>query len=115
MPIIKPRTSQKHFVRHITRLYTENNETLFAYSEFIQEPTEYILNQLIDTVLTKDREFQQWRIEHSESFVKKRDASAEPQQPRRTRRARNASPTDAPSELRGGTIPSPHATNPQRT
>jgi hypothetical protein len=30
MPAIKPRTTQKHFVRHITRLYRENNETLFA-------------------------------------------------------------------------------------
>jgi hypothetical protein len=37
MPAIKPRTTQKHLVRHITRLYRENNETLFAYSTFIGE------------------------------------------------------------------------------
>ena len=71
MPIIKPRTTQKHFVRHITRLYSENNEALYAYAEFIQEPPEYILNQLIDTVLLKDREFQTWRTEHPGSYVKR--------------------------------------------
>jgi tryptophan 2,3-dioxygenase len=71
MPIIKPRTTQKHYVRHITRLYKENNEALYAYAEFIQEPAEYILNQLIDTVLAKDREFQQWRAEHPGSFVRR--------------------------------------------
>ena len=27
MSVIKPRTTQKHLVRHITRLYRENNET----------------------------------------------------------------------------------------
>ena len=37
MPAIKPRTTQKHFVRHITRLYRENNETLFSYAAFIGE------------------------------------------------------------------------------
>lgn len=69
MPIIKPRTRQKHSIRHITRLYKENNETLFAYAAFIGEPTDYVLNQLIDAVLAKDREFQQWRTEHPESKV----------------------------------------------
>ena len=57
MPAIKPRTTQKHFVRHITRLYRENNETLFAYATFIGESTEYVLNQLVETVLAKDRTF----------------------------------------------------------
>ena len=61
MPAIKPRTTQKHFVRHITRLYRENNETLFAYAAFIGESTEYVLNQLVETVLAKDRDFQAWR------------------------------------------------------
>jgi hypothetical protein len=44
MPAIKPRTTQKHLVRHITRLYRENNETLFSYAAFIGESTE-MLNQ----------------------------------------------------------------------
>ena len=46
--LIKPRTGQKDFVRHTTRLYRENNETLFAYAKFIGEPTEYVLNQLLE-------------------------------------------------------------------
>lgn len=61
MPPIKPRTTQKHYVRHITRLFRENNETLFAYAAFVGESTEYVLNQLVDSVLSKDREFQQSR------------------------------------------------------
>ena len=69
MPAIKPRSTQKYFVRHITRLYHENNEALFAYAAFLDERTEYVLNQLIDTVLVKDRDFQQWRAEHPASYV----------------------------------------------
>ena len=69
MPAIKPRTTQKHVVRHITRLYRENNETLFAYAKFIGEPTEYVLNQLVEAVLAKDRDFQAWRAEHPGSHV----------------------------------------------
>ena len=69
MPAIKPRTTQKHFVRHITRLYRENNETLFAYAVFIGESTEYVLNQLVDTVLAKDRDFQAWQRDHPGTHV----------------------------------------------
>ena len=69
--LIKPRTGQKDFVRHTTRLYRENNETLFAYAKFIGEPTEYVLNQLLDTVLAKDRDFQTWLTEHPGSHVPK--------------------------------------------
>jgi len=69
--LIKPRTGQKDIVRHTTRLYRENNETLFAYAKFIGEPTEYVLNQLLDTVLAKDRDFQAWREQHPGSHVPK--------------------------------------------
>ena len=69
MPLIKPRTRGKHFVRLITRLDRENHETLFAYAHFLGEPTEYVLNQLIDSVLAKDKEFRRWRADHSESFA----------------------------------------------
>lgn len=55
MPLIKPRTRGKQFVRLITRLEQENHETVHAYARFLGEPVEYILNQLIDTVLAKDR------------------------------------------------------------
>ena len=78
MPAIKPRTTQKHLVRHITRLYRENNETLFSYAAFIGESTEYVLNQLVETVLAKDRDFQAWRAGPS------RHARAEAWQPSRT-------------------------------
>ncbi|MBI4486385.1 MAG: hypothetical protein HY655_10275, partial [Acidobacteria bacterium] len=57
MPVIKPRTRGKSVVRHITRLDVENNEVLFAYAHFLGEPTEYVLNQLIETYLAKDKDF----------------------------------------------------------
>jgi len=61
MPVIKARTRGKHVVRHITRLDRENVETLFAYAVFLGEPAEYVLNQLIDTLLARDKEFIAWR------------------------------------------------------
>jgi hypothetical protein len=69
MPVIKARTRGKHLVRHITRLDRENYETLFAYAAFLGEPHEYVLNQLIDTVLAKDKEFLGWREAHSGSHA----------------------------------------------
>ena len=69
MALIKPRTRGKSLVRHRTRLDRETNETLYAYAHFLGEPTEYVLNQVIDTVLGKDKDFLQWRGEHPESFV----------------------------------------------
>jgi hypothetical protein len=71
MPVIKPRTTQKQLVRHITRLYRENNETLFAYAKFLGEPTEYVLNQLVENVLAKDKDFAAWREENPGSHVPK--------------------------------------------
>ena len=69
MPLIKPRTRGKQLVRHITRLDRENNETLYAYAHFLDEPTEYVLNQAIETVLARDKEFLAWRGDHPESYV----------------------------------------------
>ena len=68
MPLIKPRTRGKQLVRRIVRLDRETNETLFAYAHFLNESTDYVLNELIDTVLAKDKEFHAWRAEHSDSF-----------------------------------------------
>jgi hypothetical protein len=82
MPLIKPRTRGKQLVRHITRLDRENNETLYAYAHFLDEPTEYVLNQAIETVLARDREFVAWRAEHPESYVPR----GERQSPRTRRR-----------------------------
>lgn len=99
MPLIKPRTRGKQLVRHITRLDRENNETLYAYAHFLDEPTEYVLNQAIETVLARDKEFLAWRAEHPESYV--------PRVERRTSRTsrrdggrqipRHASGTSSPS------------------
>jgi hypothetical protein len=67
MPLIKPRTRGKEMVRHITRLDRENHDALQAYAEFIGEPAEYVLNELIDTVLARDKEFVKWRAERAGS------------------------------------------------
>jgi len=64
MPVIKARTRGKHLVRYITRLDRESYEILFAYATFLGEPPEYVLSQLIDTVLAKDKEFLTWRDAH---------------------------------------------------
>jgi hypothetical protein len=57
MSFVKPRTRGKQFMHHRTRLDRENHETLFAYAAFINEEPEYVLNELIDTVLAKDKDF----------------------------------------------------------
>jgi hypothetical protein len=69
MPLIKPRTRGKQILRHIARLDRENTETLYAYAAFLGESTDYVLNQVIDTVLTKDKEFAKWRTEHPHAHV----------------------------------------------
>lgn len=69
MSLIKPRTRGKQLVKHRTRLDRENNETLYAYAHFLGESTEYVLNQVIDTVLARDKEFVHWRESHQSSFV----------------------------------------------
>ena len=76
MALIKPRTRGKQLVRHRTRLDHETNETLYAYANFIGESTEYVLNQVIDNFLGKDKEYLQWRATHAESCVPRAQASA---------------------------------------
>ena len=49
MPLIKPRTRGKQLVKHRTRLDCENNETLYAYAQFLGESTEYVLNHAAST------------------------------------------------------------------
>jgi hypothetical protein len=69
MSVIKPRTRGKRLVRHRTRLDHETNETLYAYAQFLGESPEYVLNQVIDTVLAKDKDFVTWRTKHPDSCV----------------------------------------------
>jgi len=65
MPLIKARTHRVRTLRHIARLLETNREVLFDYARFIEETPDYVLNQLLETVLAKDREFAAWRGEQS--------------------------------------------------
>ena len=72
MSVIKPRTRGKHFVEHRTRLDRENHETLYAYAAFLDEDVDYVLNQLIESVLERDREFSVWRAGHQTAYAPER-------------------------------------------
>src|SRR5213083_1206989 len=63
MPLIKPRTNRVKNVRHICRLQEPNRDALVLYARFIGDTADYVLNQLIDTTIAKDREFVTWRAE----------------------------------------------------
>ena len=97
MPLIKPRTRGKQILRHIARLDRENMETLHAYAAFLGESADYVLNQVIDTVLARDKEFVQWRAEHAQSHM--------PHSASRVRRSRSASGHKMPAPV---TNTSPH-------
>jgi hypothetical protein len=66
MPLIKARAHRVRTLRHIARLLEPNREVLFDYARFIQETPDYVLNQLLETVLAKDREFAMWRVEQND-------------------------------------------------
>ena len=61
MPLIKPRTRRIRVFRHISRLQEPNRDVLVGYAKFIGESPDYVLNQLIETTLAKDRDFLAWR------------------------------------------------------
>jgi len=63
MSLIKPRTNRVRTVRHISRLQEPNRDALVQYARFIGDTADYVLNQLIDTTLLKDRDFITWRAE----------------------------------------------------
>ncbi len=69
MSVIRARTRGKRLVKHRTRLDQQNQETLYAYATFLDESPEYVLNELIDAVLAKDKDFVRWRAEHPQSYV----------------------------------------------
>jgi hypothetical protein len=66
MPVIKGRTNRVRSVRHICRLVETNRDTLVLYARFISDTPDYVVNQLIETALAKDRDFMAWRTEHPE-------------------------------------------------
>ena len=63
MPLIKPRTNRVRTLRHICRLQEPNRDVLLQYAQFIGDTPDYILNQLIDSTLAKDRDFVAWRTD----------------------------------------------------
>ncbi|MGH9408900.1 MAG: hypothetical protein ACRD1V_05550, partial [Vicinamibacterales bacterium] len=65
MPVIKARANRVRTLRHICRLQEPNRDTLAQYARFIGDTADYILNQLIESTLAKDREFIVWRAEHA--------------------------------------------------
>ena len=71
MPLIKPRTNRVKTVRHICRLQEPNRDALVFYARFIGDTADYVLNQLIDTTLAKDREFVAWRAEQPAEALSK--------------------------------------------
>ena len=76
MPLIKPRTHRVRTMRHICRLQEPNRDALIAYARFIGESADYVLNQLIDATLAKDREFVTWRAEQAAAPIAPADDSA---------------------------------------
>jgi hypothetical protein len=64
VPLIKARTNRVRTLRHICRLQEPNRDTLVLYAQFIGDTQDYVLNQLIETTIAKDREFVAWRTEH---------------------------------------------------
>ena len=69
MPLIKPRTHRIKVVRHICRLQEPNRDALVLYARFIGDTADYVLNQLIDTTIAKDREFVTWRVEQPAAML----------------------------------------------
>ena len=61
MSLIKPRPNRVHMVRHISRLQEPIRDVLIAYARFIGDTPDWVLNQLIDSTLAKERDFMEWR------------------------------------------------------
>lgn len=114
MPLIKPRTNRVKSVRHICRLQEPNRDALVLYARFIGDAVDYVLNQLIETTLLKDREFLTWRQEHP-------DEAVQPSLRRRTQPAAARQPSGASedrSDVARNRVPGggqPHCERARRT
>jgi len=64
MPIIRARTNRARSVRHICRLREPSRDALVLYARFVGDTVDYVVNQLIETTLAKDRDFLAWRAAH---------------------------------------------------
>jgi hypothetical protein len=78
MPLIKARTNRVRTLRHICRLQEPNRDTLVLYARFIGDTADYVLNQLIETTLAKDREFVAWRAAHAGDISIKAERASAP-------------------------------------
>lgn len=101
MSLIKPRARGREFVQHRTSLERENHETLHAYVAFLGEDAEYVLNELIDTVLAKDREFVKWRAEHRGPFAPRAVTARSPEARHRVPDRQTTTAVASPTPLVG--------------
>jgi hypothetical protein len=72
MPIIKARPNRVRSLRHMCHLQEPNRDALVLYARFIGDTVDYVLNQLIETTLVKDRDFAAWRQAHPDEVVARR-------------------------------------------
>jgi hypothetical protein len=100
MPLIKARTHRVRFVRHLCRLQEPNRDALVLYARFIGDTVDYVLNQLIETTIVRDREFVAWRAEHPDAIG--------PTSLRLTPTAPNVAPTPGPAATSVEASASPH-------
>ena len=100
MPLIKARTHRVRFVRHICRLQEPNRDALVLYARFIGDTVDYVLNQLIETTIMRDREFVAWRVEHPDAVG--------PTSVRRTTPPTNVAPTAVSDRTAVEASASPH-------
>lgn len=61
MSMIKPRQTRVRIVTHKSRLQEPNRDVLKDYAEFIGDTPDWVLNQLIETTLARERDFLAWR------------------------------------------------------
>jgi hypothetical protein len=69
MPIIKARANRIRTARYICRLQEPNRDALVLYARFIGDTADYVMNQLIETTIGKDRESVAWRTQHPDQIV----------------------------------------------
>lgn len=63
MPLIKARANRVRIVRHVCRLQETQRDALVLYARFIGDTADYVVNQLIETTIARDREFLAWRAD----------------------------------------------------
>ena len=57
MPLSKARANRGRILRYICRLHEPNRDTPVVYGRLIGDTPDYVLNQLIETTIGRDRDF----------------------------------------------------------